>query len=222
MKKIYERRYIRCVCYQYYQCGTLFNDGYMIIIMGLPGVGKSTLLSRILEKNQNLKIINYGDLVLSSASKKFNITDRDKINILPLKDHLEIQKEAIRQISNEIKQAESEGKILILDTHAVLKKPSGYLPGLAPEIFNLPIHGFIFIDAPTNEILERREKDKKRRRPNIEKEEINALREISLSFISQYSAASGKPFFILINRKGKLERSAVELEEIIEKLTSKI
>jgi len=194
----------------------------MIIIMGLPGVGKSTLLSRIIEKNSNLKIINYGDLVLYSASKKFNIIDRDKINNLSIKNHLAIQREAIKQIEKEIRDAESEGKILILDTHAALKKPAGYLPGLAPEIFKLPIYGFIFIDAPTNEILERREKDKKRKRPKMEKEEINELREISLSFISQYSAASGKPFFILINRKGKIDRTVIELEGIIEKLISKI
>ncbi len=185
--------------------------------MGLPGVGKSTILKSLIERNPNIKVVNYGDLVLSSAKEKFGVENRDKINSLSIKDHLILQKEAIKKISNEIKKIKKENpsSILILDTHAVLRKPDGYLPGLAPDIFNLPIEAFIFIDAPTKEILERREKDRFRKRPTMEEDEINKLREISISFINQYSTVSGKQYFILINKKGKINETVNEAEKII-------
>ena len=183
----------------------------MLIVMGLPGVGKSSVLKSMKERHPSVELINYGDLLFSAAKKQFNLPDRDRIVDLPMKEHAAIQREAILQIKG--------GKNTILDTHAVLKKPSGFLPGLAPELLSKKeIEGFVFIDAPTKDIIERRTGDPARTRPEMSAEELDSIRNHSFSSIKMYSAATGKPVFILINRKGKLEDTVEEFEHILESL----
>ncbi len=41
------------------------------------------------------------------------------------------------------------------------------------------------------------------------------MREVSLSMINVYSASTGRPYYILINRKGKLKDTVSELNKII-------
>ena len=179
--------------------------------MGLPGVGKSSILNVMKERHPSINLINYGDLLFSAARLQFNLRDRDKIVDLPMEAHLKIQKEAIKLIKG--------GKNTILDTHAVLKKPSGFLPGLAPDILSKPeIEGFVFIDAPTKDIMERRAGDPARTRPGLSAEELNEIRSHSFSKIKMYSASTGKPVFILINRKGKIDDTVEEFEHIIASL----
>ncbi|MEM3455312.1 MAG: AAA family ATPase [Candidatus Micrarchaeia archaeon] len=193
----------------------------MIVIMGLPGVGKSTILRELIKKNKKISVLNYGDIVLRFAKNEFNVTNRDEINNLPESQHKKIQNLAISEINSIEKKESKIGRILFLDTHAALKKPSGYMPGLSYELLSsVPIDAFIFIDAPTNEILERRELDVSRKRPTFTANDINALREVSLSMINVYSAATGKPYYIIINRKGKLKESVMELDRIISKIYS--
>ncbi len=183
----------------------------MLIVMGLPGVGKSSVLKEITARHPKVKIINYGDLLFLSAKKRFSLQDRDKIVELPMKDHLAIQKEAIKSIDT--------GRMVILDTHAVLKKPTGFLPGLAPELLEKEgIEGFVFIDAPTKDIIDRRLGDQKRTRPAMTAEELNGIRSASFSNITGYSAATKKPVFILINRKGKIDDTVEEFEHVLKNL----
>ena len=183
----------------------------MLIVMGLPGVGKSSVLKSIQAKRPKVKIVNYGDLLFFAAKKRFNLSDRDKIVGLSMKDHMVIQNEAIKEIDS--------GPMAILDTHAVLKKPSGFLPGLSPELLERPgIEGFIFIDAPTRDIIERRTADPARTRPAMTAEELNGIRSASFSNIAVYSAATAKPVFILINRKGKMGDTVEEFDHILRAL----
>lgn len=41
----------------------------MLIVMGLPGVGKSSILKGALE-GRDVKVINYGDIAISVAKRK--------------------------------------------------------------------------------------------------------------------------------------------------------
>ncbi|MCS7109641.1 MAG: AAA family ATPase, partial [Candidatus Micrarchaeota archaeon] len=180
----------------------------MIVIMGLPGVGKSTVLKELIKINKKIAVLNYGDIVFSLAKMKFNVSNRDQINLMPVENHKMIQKEAIKEIKSANSKESKLGKLLILDTHAAIKKPTSYLPGLTYDLLSsVPIEAFIFIDAPTHEIIERRENDLKRKRIPLNADDINNLREVSLSFINVYAAATGKPYYVVINRKGKMKET---------------
>ena len=47
----------------------------MIIAMGVPGAGKTTVLKAALTNNKIYTLVNYGDLMLEIEKKEFGIKD---------------------------------------------------------------------------------------------------------------------------------------------------
>ncbi|PIN82994.1 hypothetical protein COV61_04405 [Candidatus Micrarchaeota archaeon CG11_big_fil_rev_8_21_14_0_20_47_5] len=93
----------------------------MIIVLGLPGSGKSTVLSLLQDKS--CKRLNYGSLMFEIAQKEFGISSRDEIRKLTAEKQKKVQAKVGEMLANE------KGKVL-LDTHCSVSTPSGYLPGL--------------------------------------------------------------------------------------------
>ena len=82
----------------------------MIIVMGVPGAGKTTILKSL---KTDYKIVNYGDLMLEIEKKEFGIKDRDEMRKLPI----EKQRLAQKLVADHL--AKMTGKV-ILDTHCLL------------------------------------------------------------------------------------------------------
>ena len=80
----------------------------MIIVMGLPGVGKSTVL-KAAEKTE-YRLLNYGTLMFEIAKEKFGISHRDDLRKLDPEKQKIVQSEVGDSLSK------MKGK-LILDTH---------------------------------------------------------------------------------------------------------
>jgi len=136
----------------------------IVVVTGTPGVGKSTVISRAVEKfrsaGADCEVINYGDFMLNIAKKKAGVTDRDEMRKLSFDIYQEIQKEAADDIARV-----AERKLVLLDTHCTVKKPEGYYPGLPRWVLErLRPVTIVVIDAPPAEVLGRRTKDAKRRR----------------------------------------------------------
>ncbi|VVB73191.1 Adenylate kinase [uncultured archaeon] len=183
----------------------------MLVVMGLPGVGKSSVLKGALE-GRDIKVINYGDVAIEVAKKRKMTTDRDALISLPVKAHLELQDAVVAQLKDAPKT--------ILDTHAVLKRrPSGYIPGLTPSLFKkVTIDALVFIDAPSDEIARRRKADPARARPAMTVEELDEIRRFSLSAISVYSASTGAPIYVITNREGRSKEAIRGLRDIFDSL----
>jgi adenylate kinase len=90
----------------------------MIIILGIPGVGKTSVLTGL----EDCKLVNYGTLMFEIASREYGISSRDQIRKLSIAKQKVVQKKVAVQLSK-------MGKVL-LDTHCMIRTPSGYLPGL--------------------------------------------------------------------------------------------
>ncbi len=181
----------------------------MYIVVGLPGAGKSTVLSKFKEKNSEWRIIVYGTLMFEIA-KEFGINDRDEMR----KSSLELQRKIQKRVGEELSKIKEEK--VILDTHAAIKTNTGYLPGLPFDVVkNLRVEGVILITAKAEEILERRERDKSRKRDKESKESIEQHDLINKAMCSSYAVLSGAPFSIVENREGKLEETVSELERIL-------
>ena len=94
-------------------------------MVGIPGVGKTTLLSEMVEilKNheRNVCMISYGTLMFEVALEN-GITDRDLLRKLPVSEQQHFQKIAAEKIA-----AHNE-EIILIDTHAFITSPEGYYP----------------------------------------------------------------------------------------------
>jgi len=62
-------------------------DSKKIVIVGIPGVGKTSLVARLVElikqKNKSVSVHSYGTIMLEEA-KKTGVEDRDEFRTLPI------------------------------------------------------------------------------------------------------------------------------------------
>ncbi|MEW6329725.1 MAG: adenylate kinase [Candidatus Micrarchaeota archaeon] len=181
----------------------------MIVVLGIPGAGKSTVLREIKKELPDWKMMNYGDVMLELALAKKLVSNRDEIRKLPTRAQKELQREAARKISAE------KGKV-ILDTHCSIATPRGHLPGLPFDILKeLNVDSFVLITAPSQEILRRRHEDSTRARDIQPLEALEEVQLINKALLAAYAAFTGAPAIIIQNADGKLDDAVEKLKSVL-------
>lgn len=181
----------------------------MIILMGVPGVGKSSVLKAIEEKRPDYRIVNYGDLMLEIFKEKYNVQNRDAMRKASIAQQKEVQ-EAVAQ-----KLAAMEGKT-ILDTHCSIQTPKGYLPGLPFELLKkLKVERLVLLSADIDEIFNRRKNDSTRTR-EVKKEDIIEHDQMNKAYLAAYSAFSGAPAMIVMNHDKKLSEAVEKFAQVLD------
>jgi adenylate kinase len=183
------------------------------IVVGLSGVGKGTVLEEAMLLSENdYEIINYGDKMLEIAKERDLVEHRDEMKNIEVDTYKEIQREAAEQIFEE-----SEDKDVIVDTHAAIKSPYGYIPGLPKwTIENLQPDKIIILDASAEEIISRRESDSDRDRVKESVESMEEYREVAREMAATGSVLTGAYLKTIKNKAGKAEEAAEELIETLE------
>lgn len=128
-----------------------------IVVLAVPGAGKTTILKRLAEERRDLSVVNFGDVMFEVAKSRFGIKSRDEMRVkMSLSDYRSLQFLAAEHIS-------SMGGNLIIDTHAVIKTPYGYYPGLPAEVSKkINPDGIVFMEFDPSDIIARRAKDASR------------------------------------------------------------
>jgi adenylate kinase len=188
-----------------------------VIIVGVPGVGKSTIISNatttLQKKGTTLSTVVFGSVMFDEA-KKLGINDRDQIRKQTIDVQQRLQNMAADHISG------LNDSIVVVDTHLFIKTQSGYYPGLPMNlILKLNPERLILITANSEEILNRRKNDSTRTRELISDDEIKRDIEVSLSMISSLSILTGAPFEIIQNHDNMIDSATSLLVELLEKCT---
>ena len=186
-----------------------------VIIVGVPGVGKSTIISNaiatLLKKGTTLNTVVFGSVMFEEA-KKLGINDRDQIR----KQTIDVQQRLQNLTADHISRLNDS--IVVVDTHLFIKTQSGYYPGLPMSlILKLNPERLILITANSEEILNRRKNDSTRTRDLISDDEIKRDIEVSLSMISSLSILTGAPFEIIYNHDNMIDSATSLLVELLEK-----
>ena len=187
----------------------------IVVVTGTPGVGKSTVIARAIEKLRSAGIVyefvNYGDFMLKIAKDKANVSDRDEMRKLPHGLYQEIQNKAADDIARV-----AERRPVLLDTHCTVKKPEGYYPGLPRWVLErLQPEVIVVIEAPPTEVLGRRTKDARRRRDKELLAEIEEHQQLNRAIAMAYAAFTGAAVRIIVNRDGKLNDAVEEMVEAL-------
>lgn len=186
-----------------------------VIIVGVPGVGKSTIISNatatLNKKGTTLNTVVFGSVMFEEA-KKLGINDRDQIR----KQTIDVQQRLQNMTADHISSLNDS--IVVVDTHLFIKTQSGYYPGLPMSlILKLNPERLILITANSEEILNRRKNDSTRTRDLISDDEIKRDIEVSLSMISSLSILTGAPFEIIYNHDNMIDSATSLLVELLEK-----
>lgn len=184
-----------------------------IILVGIPGVGKTTLLTKmvdILKNNQkNVIVINYGSLMFDVA-KENGLEDRDLLRKLSVTEQQRLQKIAAETI------ATHDEEVVIIDTHAFISSPEGYYPGLPEHVLKIiKPSNFVSVAAKPEEIYNRRMKDDTRNRDKITIDNIKKELDYQSGMISACAVITGSPVRHVLNGEGKVEEAADKIIKAI-------
>ncbi|MEM4865647.1 MAG: AAA family ATPase, partial [Acidilobaceae archaeon] len=110
-----------------------------------------------------------------------------------------------------------QDSVLLVDTHALIKTPQGFLPGLPYHVINiLKPDAIVLIEADPEEVLARQIRDKSRHRSDIGGvEDIKRLMEYAR--VSAFSSATllASTVAIVYNKEGLPEEAAKSVLQIL-------
>ncbi len=188
-------------------------ENKIVVMVGIPGVGKTTLLSKMVENikqhHKSVSVTSFGTLMFEIA-KKDGLKDRDDLRKLPLDQQQELQRITAEKIAEQTEQ------IVIIDTHAFINALEGYYPGLPEHVLRIikPTN-FVSISAKPEEIYSRRMKDSTRNRDKITLTVIKKELAIQSGMISACSVISGSPVKHILNAEGKMDKATDKIIEAI-------
>lgn len=177
-----------------------------VVMVGIPGVGKTTLVSKIVEilnsMNKSVTVQSFGTVMLEEA-KKNGIKNRDELRNLPTEEQVKLQRMAAEKI------ASLNENVVIIDTHAFINTSAGYYPGLPQHVLNIiKPSNYISVSAKPEEIYNRRMNDLTRNRDKVSISKIKKELDVQEAMISACSVISGSPMKTIINSEGKIEEAA--------------
>ena len=177
-----------------------------VVVVGIPGVGKTTVVSKVVEKlnalNKSVSVHSFGTVMFEEAQEN-GLQDRDDLRKLTVEEQKNLQKKAAEKI------AEHQENIVIIDTHAFISTKEGYYPGLPHYVIQIlkPTH-FIAVSAKPAEIYNRRTNDDTRDRDIISIGSIKEELDVQDAMLSSCSVLSGSPMKVVLNTEGKVEEAA--------------
>ena len=176
----------------------------VVIVTGVPGVGKSTVMNAAQE--YGYKIVNFGSTMFEEAQKE-GVNDRDDMRKLPIEKQQSLQKQAgerIAQMGN-----------VVVDTHASILTPSGYMPGL-PEwtVRALNPEIIVLVEATPDEITGRRNKDASRARDS---DDIGLHQSVNREYAATAAVMTGATVSIVENHDNKVDIAVEQFRKILGK-----
>ena len=185
-----------------------------VIVVGIPGVGKTTLVSKIVEllksKQKSVSVHSFGTVMFEEAQKN-GIKDRDELRKLTMAQQKNLQKIAAEKLSR------LGDDLVIIDTHAFISTNAGFYPGLPNHVLQIiKPSNFISVSARPEEIYNRRMKDTTRNRDQVSLESIKKELSVQEAMLSSCSVLSGSPMKTILNAEGKVDEAAQAVIEAIE------
>ena len=188
-------------------------QGRKVIITGVPGVGKTTVVNEALKKLKSEGVeyqsINFGTFMFEVAKSDNIVQDRDQMRTLDRAVQKQLQQRAAQAIAN------VTGNVLI-DTHASVKTPKGYLAGLPEWVLREIMPDIIvLVETDDDQILMRRLTDETRVRDKEGSRSIAEHQQFNRSIAAAYAMLTGCTVKIVINADFLLERSSKELADVL-------
>jgi adenylate kinase len=190
----------------------LAENNKRAIIVGIPGVGKTTVITRAAEMlNQKSKttVVVFGTVMFEEA-KRMGLKSRDEMRRMPVEDQRRLQEMAAQRI------ADMRDDIVLVDTHLFINTGEGYYPGLPMRLLNImkPTN-LVMVAAEPKEIAERRKTDQTRQRDIISADDIQKELDISRVMVASCSILTGAPFAIIMNSDGGVDKAAANIAKML-------
>lgn len=182
--------------------------------MGIPGVGKTTVVDRVVSGYGGARLANFGTLMLETGISLKMVKHRDELRTLTVEKQRKLQKAAATRISR------MKERLVVIDTHLFIRTPEGFWPGLPFDVVRAmkPTH-LILVEASPDEIAARRASDSSRYRDASTKEGLAEELALARGFLTTCSTLTGAPMAIVRNSHGMQDEVAHGLVKMLEGAT---
>jgi adenylate kinase len=181
-----------------------------VVVVGIPGVGKTTVVEKLCSKLRGAKLVTFGTLMFEEASRRKWVKGRDEMRKLPVERQSKLQALAATKISKMTQ------RIVLVDTHLFIRTKEGFWPGLPFEVARAmkPTH-LVLVEASPEEVAARRAADAARARDAVSKEQLELEFQLGRSFLSVSSTITGAPMLIVTNAQGKADEVAGSVAAVL-------
>jgi len=182
-----------------------------VVVVGIPGVGKTTVVDGVVGGLPGARLVNFGTLMFEAAKSLKWVKDRDEMRKMAVDKQKRLQKLAAARI------ARMRGKAILVDTHLFIRTPEGFWPGLPFEVVRAmqPTH-LVLVEAAPEEISRRRLADPTRKRDAVTVESLREELEIARGYLTVASTLTGAPMMFVQNEQGRQEQVSKNLARILE------
>jgi adenylate kinase len=184
----------------------LAENNKRVVVVGIPGVGKTTVISRTAEilnqRGIQTAVVVFGTMMFEEAGK-LGINNRDEMRRQSIEVQRHMQNLAARRI------ADLKDNIVIVDTHLFINTNEGYYPGLPLHLLEvIKPTNIVMVAADPEEIANRRRIDETRDRDIESVENIQYQLDLSKVMVATCSVLTGCPFIIIMNSNNKIDETA--------------
>jgi adenylate kinase len=179
-----------------------------IIVTGVPGVGKTTVVDRAVDE-LGLDVVVYGTEMLEVAKKRGLVENRDEMRKLDAETQREVQQAAAESIA-------AKGRVIV-DTHSFIRTPSGYLPGIPKWVAeSIDPETVFLIEADPEAIADRRAEDGTRERDEEAAEAIDEHQQLNRQAATAVATLTGSTVAIVENEDGKVDQAVQDFVDTVE------
>jgi adenylate kinase len=187
--------------------------GKKVVITGVPGVGKTTVIDKALEalKGEGIdyRPLNFGSFMFEVASAEGLVTDRDEMRKLDQATQRRLQRTAAQKIGEAADN-------IIVDTHCTVKTPKGFLAGLPEWVLReLNPDIFVLVETDEDQILNRRLSDLSRVRDMEGYGGIRDHQQFNRSIAASYAMLTGCTVKVIRNADFLLDNAVAEMIELL-------
>lgn len=188
--------------------------GLRVIVVGIPGVGKTTVVEGVVSGFEGAKLVSFGTVMLEVALSLKWVKRRDDLRMMTVEKQKRLQKVAATKISK------MQGKAVIVDTHLFIRTEEGFWPGLPFEVVRVmkPTH-LVLVEAAPEEIVKRRSADTSRYRDAVTKESLAEELALARSFLTVASTLAGAPMLVVKNAEGMQSEASQTVVKMLERAT---
>ena len=189
--------------------------GPRVVVVGVPGVGKSTVVDKLVGNYPGARLVNFGTVMFDLAKSKKWAKDRDDMRRMPVEKQKKLQRSAATKIAG------MKDDLVVVDTHLFIRTNEGFWPGLPFEVVRAmkPTH-LILVEASPDEVLHRRSADKTRYRDKLTSEGMAEELQLARGFLTVTSTLSGAPMLVVNNGDGKADEVASSVSAMLRSASS--
>lgn len=181
------------------------------LVSGVPGAGVSSVASEATRDLDDVRLFNFGDVMLEQAMARRVAESRDDLG-----DIAGYEREYLQRAAAEYVRDEASGSDLLVNVRFVVRTSDGYVHGL-PEavLWEMNPDRFVVVEADPSTVSERRTEDEYRSYPSVDLGQLSFHQQLNRQAALVYSSEVGGSIHQVRN-EGSVDEASDDLLEVLD------